>query len=148
MNLPVLGVLLSTLAAHPMHTTLTQLSFRDADRTVEVSVRVFADDFRAAIGRGRDVTDSAAFGYLRSTLSLDDSTGRPLALSWCGLRRTGDVLWLCVSARAPAGLSGVRLQVRLLLERYADQINIVQASYGGRRASMLFSRGDAPRTLP
>ena len=148
MVIRVLALTLVSLAgaAHPMHTTLTQLSYRDADRTIQVSVRVFADDFRAAIRR--DVTDTAAFDYLRSALSLADRTGRPLVLTSCGLRRTGDVLWLCVSAPAPEGLSGLRVHVRLLLELYADQINIVQASYGGRRASMLFSRGDAPRKLP
>ena len=137
---------LALLAAHPLHTTLTQLTYRDADRSVEVMVRGFADDFRAALGE--DVTDSAASAYVRSGVTIADRTGRPLPAAWCGLKRTGDVLWLCLRARAPLGPRGLRLRVALLFDRYADQINIVQASYDGRRAALLFTRDDALKPLP
>lgn len=138
--------LLGALALHPLHTTLTELTYSDADHVVEATVRVFADDFRAALRA--DVTDSAAVAYLRSTFSLSDRVGRPLAIAWCGLRRTGDLLWLCLRAPASHGLSGLRVQVALLFDQYADQINIVQASYTGRRAALLFTSGDAPKALP
>jgi hypothetical protein len=142
-----LGVLCATgvLALHPLHTTLTELSFSAVDRTAQLSVRAFADDFRAAAG---DVTDAAAFAYLRSALVLSDRDGRVLPLAWCGLRRDADLLWLCLRAPAPRGLGGVQVRVRLLFEVYRDQINIVQASYDGRRASLLFSRGDSAKALP
>ena len=142
----LLLAVLAGLTLHPLHTTLTQLAYRDADRAVEATVRVFADDFRAALGR--DVTDSAAAAYVRSTFTLADPAGRPLAIAWCGLRRTGDLLWLCLRAPSSEGLSGLRVRVALLFERYADQINIVQASYAGRRAALLFTRGDAAKALP
>jgi len=141
-----LAALVGALALHPLHTTLTQLAYRDSDHMVEATVRVFADDFRAALRA--DVSDSAAVAYLRSTFTLADHAGRPLAIAWCGLRRTGDLLWLCLQAPAAQGLSGLRVRVALLFERYADQINIVQASYTGRRAALLFTSGDAAKALP
>ena len=142
-----LGALCATgvLALHPLHTTLTELSLNATDRTVHVSVRAFADDFRAAAG---DVSDSAAFAYLRSALVLSDHDGRVLPLAWCGLRRDADLLWLCLRAPAPRGLAGVQVHARLLFDLYRDQINIVQARYGGRQTSFLFSRGDAAKVLP
>ena len=139
-------LLFMALAAHPLHTTLTQLAYRDADRSVEVTIRVFADDFRAVLAR--DVTDSATTAYLRSTFTLTDGAGRPLGVVWCGMKRTGDLLWLCLRAPAPRGLSGLRVRVALLFERYEDQINIVQASYEGRRTALLFTHGDPPKPLP
>ena len=142
-----LVALLGAVALHPLHTTLTQLAYRDSDHLVEATVRVFADDFRAALRA--DVSDSAAVSYLRSTFTLADRDGRPLAIAWCGLRRTGDLLWLCLRAGgASQGLSGIRVRVALLFERYADQINIVQASYAGRRTALLFTSGDAAKALP
>ena len=138
-------LLFMALAAHPLHTTLTQLAYRDADRSVEVTIRVFADDFRAALPR--DVTDSAAAAYLRSAFTLSDPAGRPLAVVWCGMKRTGDLLWLCLRAAAPRGLSGLRVRVALLFDRYEDQINIVQAILEGRRVALLFTRGDASKPL-
>jgi len=136
----------AALVAHPLHTTLTELRYREADRVVEVTVRAFADDVRAALGR--EVTDSAAFGYLRSTFTLADRAGRPLRVAWCGLRRTDDLLWLCLRAAAPDGTTGLRIRAGLLFDLYDDQINIVQVSKSGRRAVLLFTRGDAPKALP
>ncbi len=136
-------------AAHPLHTTWTELSYGPDGRTIEVSVRVFVDDLRAALGR--EVTDASAFAYLASAVAVTDRAGRPLALAWCGMRRTGDVVWLCLRAPAPAGVSGLAgfgVEVRVLFEVYRDQINIVQASSEGRRTSLLFSRGDRPKRVP
>jgi hypothetical protein len=45
------------------------------------------------------------------------------------------------------GLKGLRVGVAILFERYPDQINIVQASMGGRRTALLFFAGDQPKPL-
>jgi hypothetical protein len=137
--------LIAALVTHPLHTTLTQVTYRDADRTLELTVRAFADDFRAALKA--DVTDSAAAAYLRSTVTVFDRSGRALALSWCGLRRVEDAFLFCLRASAPEGLKGLRVRVAILFERYDDQINIVQASNGGRRTALLFLVGDLPKPL-
>lgn len=138
--------LIVALATHPLHTTLTQVAYRDADRTLEITVRAFADDFRAALKVG-DVTDSAAAAYLRSTVTMFDRSGRALALTWCGLRRVEDAFLFCLRASAPEGLEGLRVRVAILFERYEDQINIVQVSVGGRRTALLFLVGDLPKPV-
>jgi uncharacterized protein DUF6702 len=140
----VLGVT-ATLVLHPLHTTLTQLEYRAADETVRVTVRAFADDFTAAAG---GAVDSVAARYLRAVVTLTGRDDRRLPLAWCGLRQTGDLLWLCLQAPAPGGLAGIRIEARQLFERYSDQINIVQANYEGRDVSLLFVRGDRARRLP
>jgi len=134
------------LALHPLHTTLTRLTYNAVDGTVEVAVRAFADDFGRAVGS--NVSDSAAYAYLGRTLALTDRGGRALPLAPCGLRRTQDLLWLCLATRAPGGLAGARVHARMLLDLYEDQINIVQASYDGRKVSLLFTRGDNSKPLP
>jgi hypothetical protein len=138
------------LATHPLHTTLTQVAYRDLDRTLELSVRAFADDFRAALKA--DVTDSSAAAYLRSTVTVFDRSGRALPMTWCGLRRVGDAFLFCLRAsvpppQGPNGLQGLRVHVSILFDRYSDQINIVQASVGGRRTALLFLSGDQPKPL-
>jgi hypothetical protein len=132
--------------AHPIHTTLTQITWDPGARMAEVTVRVFADDLEAA-ERGTG-GDAAAFAFVRSALLLADRGGRPLPLAWKGQRRTGDVVWIEVLARAPEGMAGMQVLARMLADRYADQVNIVQVDYGGERRSLLFVRGDAPKRLP
>jgi len=138
-----------TLAAsawtrHPLHTTLTELTYDAETRSARASIRVFADDLTAAAGPG----DSAAFAYAAAHFTVADRAARPLPLRWCGLRRAGAVARLCLSAPAPDGLAGLSVRNGLLAERFDDQVNIVQASYAGRKTSMLFTRGDRPKRLP
>jgi len=135
---------LPLVGAHPMHTSVTELTHEPATRSVAVTVRVFADDFTAAAGAG----DSAAAGYLRPRLTLADGAGRPIALRWERLETAGDALLLRLRADAPTGLAGVRVRHTLLCERFDDQVNIVRAIYAGRRATLLFTSGDEAKALP
>jgi hypothetical protein len=153
-----LGVLVAPAAragfAHPLHTTLTQLSYDASTRVLNVSVRVFADDFSAAVmpgGRaGGDVIppDSAVLRYLSGRLDLQRASGGAIPLRWCGLRRDGEVLFLCLRATAQPSPAGARLRNTLLSELFVDQVNIVQASYGGARRTLLFTSRDGMKALP
>lgn len=140
--------------AHPLHTTLTRLSYDAATRTLNVSVRVFADDFGdAVIGRERaDVraapSDSATLRYLTGRLALQRAGGGAIALQWCGMRRDGETLLLCLRAVGQPSPAGVRMRNALLGEKFADQVNIVQASYGGATRTLLFTPRDSIRVLP
>jgi hypothetical protein len=143
-RLAVACVALPLLGAHPLHTSVTELTHEPATRTAAVTVRVFADDFTAAAGTG----DSAAARYLQSRLTLADRAGRPIALRWERLEVAGDALLLRLRAEAPRGLAGARVWQTLLCERFDDQVNIVRATYAGRSATLLFSRGDEAKALP
>lgn len=142
--------------AHPLHTTLTSLTYDSVARQVTAEMRTFASDFSAAVARraGRKppaddrVSDSASFAYVASAITIADREGHALKVEWCGSRRTGDVLWLCIRAPAPRGVAGMQIGNRALVELFDDQVNIVMAEYGGQKESMLFTKGDAPKRLP
>ena len=153
-----LGVLLvpavRTAFAHPLHTTLTQLSYDASTRLLTVSVRVFADDFSAAVmpgGRASSLVvppDSAMLRYVSGRFTLQRSGGGPIPLRWCGMRRDGEALFLCLRAAGQPSPAGARLRNALLSEMFADQVNIVQASYGGARRTLLFTPWDGTKVLP
>ena len=46
------GLAVPLVAAHPMHTSVTELALAGDGQRVAVSVRAFADDFAAAAGAG------------------------------------------------------------------------------------------------
>jgi hypothetical protein len=152
------GVLLVPAAraafAHPLHTTLTQLSYDTSTRELRVSVRVFADDFSAAVmpgARAEGVVippDSAMLRYVSGRFALLAAGGRPIPLRWCGMRRDGEVLFLCLRGTAQPSPSGARMRNALMNEVFADQVNIVQASYAGARRTLLFTPRDGIKALP
>lgn len=140
-------------AAHPIHSSVTEIALDERRGTATVTVRLWADDFLGALGLDAAAGLSApafapaACAYLVRALRLTDRTGRPLGLRWAGVRRTGDLLLVTFLASAPSGLDGLRVANSILGERFRDQINVVQASAAGRRASRLFTRGDGVKPL-
>lgn len=150
----------SPVVAHPLHTSLTEIVHDPAKREIRLSIRVFVDDFsKASLAWSRtsaaadrtkkssSVAETPLLMYARATFVVADRTGRPLSLSSCGGKREGDLLWICFHASAPAGPAGFQVADRILFDLYADQINIVQASYGGKKVNLLFTRGDGFKRL-
>ncbi|MDQ6828304.1 MAG: hypothetical protein M3081_05505 [Gemmatimonadota bacterium] len=142
-------------ARHPLHTSLTEITYTAIDHRAHITIKLFADDFGNAVARRTSdqmsprapLTDAAMFTYVKSYFTLSGKDGKPVALEWGGSRRTGDLVWITLTAPVP-GLSGVRVHNRLMFDTFNDQANIVQAMYDGSRQSLLFTRDDAPKTLP
>jgi len=133
------------VAAHPMHTSVIELVENSSSHAVVVILRVFADDFGTVVP---DRGPAGAEAYVRSHLELTGARGSPVPLRWGGATLSGDVVQIRLSAQVPGGLGGTRVRAALMCERFPDQVNIVRATYGGRTASLLFTRGDPAKALP
>jgi uncharacterized protein DUF6702 len=132
-----MAVLLAPASRHPMHTSSAEL-VHEAD-SVRVVIRVFADDI-AAVGAVRP--------YLGERFVIVDRSGQTVRLEWAGAEVVGDVLTIRMRGRVAGGLSGARVNDRVLTDRFADQVNVVRAAYDGRAATLIFTRGDGPKPLP
>lgn len=148
--LAVLTGTLSSSGAHPMHTAVAELAQQDASGTTTVQIKVFADDFQAAVRLPADPAgaDSAMARYLRGVFALADRTGRPVRLAWAGAERAGDVIILRLRGAVPGGLAGARVTSLVLCERFEDEVNVVRAAYGGRTETLLFTPGEWSKALP
>lgn len=147
----LVAVLLAStnLEAHPMHTAVVEIGYDRASSTAAILIRVFADDFTAALTQdGVTPPDSAMSRYARGSMALADRSGRPLRIRWVGAERAGDVVVLHLQAGVPGGLAKVKVLSAFLCERFEDQVNIVRASYDGRAATLLFTRGEPAKALP
>jgi hypothetical protein len=149
-RLGMLVLALSGAGAHPMHTAVAELAQQDARGTTTVQIKVFADDFHAAVALPADAgaADSAMARYLRGTFALADRRGRPVRLVWAGAERSGDVLLLRLRGEVAGGLAGARVTSLVLCERFEDEVNVVRASYAGRTETLLFTRGESSKALP
>lgn len=138
--------------AHPLHTSLAELSFDPNSGVVSLSLRVFVDDFTAASNewsrRSKGPSGNAALvAYSLATFLLYDATGKRVAMTSCGGKRVGDLMWLCFRGRMSSPLKGATVSSNILFEKYRDQINIVQASFGGPKTNLLFTPGALRRKL-
>jgi hypothetical protein len=148
-SLMALAILAPRAYSHPLHTTLTEVSIAP-DGGLQIVLRAFVDDFSAAIAGRKETpappvptpSDSATAQYLSQVVTLTDAAGRRAPLVVAGIRRTGDLVWVTLRAPALRGVTGARLTNRVLFDRYADQVNIVQTSIAGRRQTLLFTKSD------
>jgi len=148
------AALAAAAAAHPLHMSVAEVGYDPAARSVVVSLRVFADDFSAEVARrtgaplGADGVppDDAMFRYVAARFTVVTARGEAMAFRWCGARRSGMQLLVCLRAPAPPP-AGARVRSAILSEAFADQVNVVRADHGGRRRTLLFTRGDGAKPL-
>lgn len=149
----IVGALLRLLiAVHPLHTSLAQVSFDTRAKTVNVSVRVFVDDFTNAASvwaKGNAARAAAPIpGYAAASLTLREIGGKPVQLKPCGEKRVGDLMWICLSGQITKAPSGSSVISRILFDQFEDQVNIVQTSYDGRKSNLLFTSDDKEKRIP
>lgn len=150
-----LCVPVSPVSAHPIHMSYTEVRHSPATNVVEISVRVYANDFAAAAARRARISlrgDSAidtrtALAYLQEKFGVVDGSKRPLTLVSCGVSRSQDMLRFCFRANAPAGMSALHVRNAILTELFSDQVNVVQSVSSRGRSSRLFVRGDTWKSL-
>jgi hypothetical protein len=141
-----------TLDAHPLHSTITELVEDRAHGVVRATIRVFADDFGTAVAKASGgrvqpgsgaLWDAAVQRYVATVFGIQDARGRPLTLRSCGIRRTAELLWVCVEIVTVEPLSSLRVRNAMLCDLFEDQVNVVQGTVAAERRSLLFVRGDA-----
>lgn len=140
---------LALTGSHPTHTSAAELS-QEPGGTVSVVIRLFADDIGETVGAppGQKPGGEALRSYLADRLVILDRSGTRVVLAWDDGMIRGDVLTLRSRTRVGSELSGAKVTNRVLTERFADQVNVVRATYAGRSATLIFTRGDGPKALP
>src|SRR5262249_25277506 len=134
--------------AHPLHTTLAEVTVDAPRRHVRATVRLFADDLSAALSRSTAASgalESSAARYVASHFGLSDGS-QSIPLHACGVRRAGDVIWVCLESDG-SNVNHLRARDSLLTEAFADQVNIVQVGNGSARRSMVFLKGDGDKPI-
>jgi hypothetical protein len=146
-----------SISSHPLHMSFTDVRFVDGGKVVELSIRVFANDFAAAAARfsrtslGPDSTVEASrsIAYLTANIRVAGKTGAPLPLISCGMTTVAEMLKFCFrAAMGKHSDAPLRVSNTIMTELFRDQVNVVQSSAGGRRASRMFVHGDGWKTLP
>lgn len=141
---------------HKVHVSVAQLEFNQKSQSVEIVVRVYADDLENALSQHvkRQIKIDPAtankdkrigetiLAYLRSNLELKAKNGNPVKLNWVGLEWQVDMFWLYVEGKMPANLDGSQLRNRIFCELFDDQVNIVNTKIQNKQIGLMFESKD------
>ncbi|WP_201983588.1 DUF6702 family protein [Hymenobacter rubidus] len=142
---------------HAYHSTITELRYNAAKKQLELSVKVFTDDFERALSQGQpahvNLTDAGprplalATAYLVRTLQVSTPAGAPLPLQVLGMQAENDGYWFYCKVSLPGPMAGVKLRQAMLLDVFGDEMNIVNIEAGGKKQSALFRAGHEQEVL-
>ncbi|WP_375417125.1 DUF6702 family protein [uncultured Hymenobacter sp.] len=153
----LLLLLLPLLAlAHAYHASIAELRYNPAQKQVEISLKVFTDDFERALSQGQPTpvhldqqprAGALAAAYLQRSLRVGTRPGESLPLQFVGMQHEADAYWLYARVALPPSatakpLTRLHLRQGLLLDLFPDQMNIVNLEARGRKQSVLFRAGN------
>jgi hypothetical protein len=144
-------------ALHAYHSTLMELRYNATKKQLEVSVKVFTDDFEKAISQGQpahvNLSDTGprplvlTTAYLQRTLQFKTAAGAPLPLQVLVMQAEKDGYWLYCKVPLPGPMPSVQLRQGMLLDVFGDQMNIVNYEAGDKKQSALFRAGHEQELL-
>jgi hypothetical protein len=137
----LLALSVSAWRIHPIHAARVEIDAAP-DGTVSAVVHVYRDDFPAAV----TLTDIGS--YFDKVLVVTTVHGARVTLRATAIVPEGDRLRISLTGMAAGGLGQGHIALTLLQERFADQVNVVDARVQGRRAQLVFLRGDGQQALP
>ncbi|RRA98682.1 hypothetical protein EHT25_27170 [Larkinella rosea] len=140
-----------------MHTSITQMQYNAAEKTFEVSLRVFTDDFEEALTKENNnqrvrLSDKDANGplverYLRKHFGLTNPSRQRKPFRYIGKEQEVDATWIYIEIPYAESVQGSTLQQSLLMEVFDDQINLVNVAYLAEKKTVLFRKNSPQQVL-
>lgn len=133
-------------AIHPFHVSTTEITHNATDKTLEVSCRIFTDDFEDALKKESGLTtdfskeslktrmDEVVKKYLGNHLALRVN-GKPAVLSCLGWEIENEAVYVYLQVDGVSSVTQVELVNTLMFNLFDDQINIVHIRVNGNRKS-------------
>jgi hypothetical protein len=143
-----------SVSNHPFYIAVTEINLGEADKTLEVTCKMFADDLEQIIEKNNRIQldisadkDKAIFdknipAYVKTHLSLSID-GKAGNLSYIGFEKEKESAYCYFQVENISSLKDLDINNNLLHDLTSDQINIIHVTVNGKRLS---TKLDYPET--
>ena len=137
--------------SHPFYVSICQINFNEQNHSLEISVKIFADDLQAALsernienlflGESREIPQSNQFilEYLTENLSIS-ANGKPREFSFIGKELEDDAVWCYMEIKNVNVLNSIEVKDTILTGMFDTQNNIVQVTSNGKTKNLLLRK--------
>lgn len=131
---------------HPFYVSVTEIDYSPKTKTVQVSVRVFFDDFESALDKryktsinilkpkDRKQVDGLISDYVKNHLQIK-ANNKLLNLKYLGYQIEEDAAWCYFESEKITNIQTLNIQNYILFEQHDSQINMIHATVNGKRKS-------------
>lgn len=156
----LLKILLYAFACfHPFYVSVIDLAYNENTRSLEVSIKVFTDDFEAALrqnfpnsrpdlmrDRPGSLEDSLINKYVKQKLGLTIN-GQAGNLQYVGYEKQEESVWAYFEIIDVPAVKTIGVSATLLFEYKKEQINIIHAKVGNEKKSHRLDNPESKVTL-
>jgi hypothetical protein len=130
---------------HPVHVSVTNVDLDPVRGKVELSVKIFADDFQDLIlhkyGVQLNIVEQEAPGdritavnaYMQEALQLVFNGKEAADLQFVDTKLNEEAIWLFYRYEHGGKIRKVDIVNRVMLEKFSDQTNLMIVTYGDRQ---------------
>ena len=131
---------------HPLHVSVTEINHNDTEKTLEISCKLFTDDFEKVLTQNyktkvdlinppdRPAMEKLVSDFILTHLSIK-ADGKPVQLSYIGYERDNDAIYSYFQADNIKPVKKIDITNHILHELFTDQINLLHVIVGGKRKS-------------
>ncbi len=143
-------------ASHTYHISLTRMDYNEKDKLIEITIQLFSHDLQPLLEKRLKKSvdlertpevDSEILKYLGGTFVFQNSKGETQKLNWVGKEFDQDTVYVYVEIPFTETLEGTKLQNTIFFESFAEQSNIVNARFDGKKVDLLYVPGDKFKEL-
>lgn len=143
---PVATAPVTASVFHPFYVSVTELAHNQAEKTLEISCKVFAEDLEAIIKKNykavvslNEDKDKASLNrlipdYFNRHLQIVVD-GKPVVLSFLGFEKDKESAYCYFQVEGVSAARKINIQNSILHDFIDQQINIMHVSIGGKRQS-------------
>lgn len=145
--LPFSPAKLMTANNHPLHVSTTEISFNEKEKSLEISCKVFTDDFEAALAKLYKIKtdlnkpamhkamDELIKKYLNTHLQYMVN-GRSMTANYIGFENDIEATNIYLEIDNISTLQKLSLNNSILFEMFDDQMNILHVEKANTRKSV------------
>jgi len=131
---------------HPFHISVTEVSFNEDNKHLEISIRIFSDDLERALKQYGEMefdiinslNDTVVLTELESYLEANfiiKENEITIPLYFLGAKANGDEVWCFIESETVNAPETLWVRNTLLLDLFDDQINLVHLTIGNTTRS-------------
>ena len=147
--IPLLVVVLCSAkppVKHPFHVSVVEINHNAAEKTLEISCKIFTDDFEKALIQNykakvdlinppdKKAMDTLVKKYIAAHLSISVN-GKPVSFSYVGFEHESEAVYGYVQVNNIPVVQEADVTDKLMHDMFTDQINIVHFIVNGNRKS-------------
>lgn len=139
---------------HPFYVSVTEINHNAADKNLEISCKIFTDDFETALFKSTGVkidlfnpkdkqaTDKVVAAYIKKHLviKLDN---KAVTLEFVGFERESEAVWSYLQVSTASAPKKIDISNDLLYESFNQQIHLMHVSVGSNRKSTKLNYPDS-----